>query len=472
MNYKGVLFFLGVYSFLISIFSLINILYSVYFEFYLDLNSYFFLFFISLFFGLSLCFVGSKNRKNISVYDQLILIVVSFFFLPALICIPFFLSSHNFGLVDSYFEAMSGFTSTGFSMIENISFINESLLIWRSSSQWIGGAFFLISIMSTLGIKKIRIKPLYLIEGSYESGNFYNSFFKNSSKIFFMYSLSTLIIFILYIFVDIRFYDAFNLALTVVSAGGFLPKEQLSSIINNDFQVFILSVTLILPILNIYLICNVLFRQFKFERHLEDFHLIFLIIFLVLLFFFLAPNESFANILLMIVSSLSTSGISFDRSNSDLSLFLIFLTIIGGSVASTSSGFKYLRIYIILKNSIQEILRLSKPMYVFNKTLFRSKYTISEDDIKISFLIFILFVLCIFVLASILTLDSVTFENAYKLSILTLTNTTASNMFDINGFEFYHLRNTSKIFLVFFMILGKLELIAFLMLIKKFILRE
>ena len=101
------------------------------------------------------------------------------------------------------------------------------------------------------------------------------------------------------------------------------------------------------------------------------------------LYFFLAPNESFANILLMIVSSLSTSGISFDRSNSDLSLFLIFLTIIGGSVASTSSGFKYLRIYIILKNSIQEILRLSKPMYVFNKTLFRSKYTISEDDISL-----------------------------------------------------------------------------------------
>ena len=236
MNYKGILFFLGIYSFFISLFSLINILYTIYFEFYLDLNSYLILFFISSALGIFLCIIGRKSKKNFSIYDQVLLIAIGFFYLPLLICIPFFLSSYNFSFINSYFEAMSGFSCTGFSMIQEVNFVNESLLLWRSNSQWIGGIFFLISIISTLGIKKIKIKPLYLIEGLYESGNFYNNFFKNSSKIFFIYVLLTLFIFILYILSDIRFFDAFNLSLTVVSAGGFLPKDQLSSIIHNNFH--------------------------------------------------------------------------------------------------------------------------------------------------------------------------------------------------------------------------------------------
>ena len=150
---------------------------------------------------------------------------------------------------------------------------------------------------------------------------------------------------------------------------------------------------------------------------------------------------------------------------------LILLTMVGGSVFSTSSGFKFLRIYVLFKSSLNEMYKLTKPINVFNRTLFKSDYKILDEDVKISFLIFIFFIFSIFVLSGLLTINNINFEHSFKLSILTLTNTVTSGMFGIYDLNFYELDNFPKISLMIFMILGKLELVAIFMLIKKFILR-
>ena len=85
------------------------------------------------------------------------------------------------------------------------------------------------------------------------------------------------------------------------------------------------------------------------------------------------PDEGFANVLFAMASSISTSGISTYSSDLDLSLFFILLAIIGGSLISTSSGFKYTRIYILLKISYQEIYRFVKPINVIDKNLYNSE---------------------------------------------------------------------------------------------------
>ena len=370
------------------------------------------------------------------------------------------------------FEAISGFTGTGFSIIENVNSIDEPLLIWRSSSQWVGGLFFLLSIISTLGIKKIKIKPLYLITEGYEGGNFYHNFFVNFGKIFSVYTSITLIIFILFILSGVRFFDAFNLSFTVASAGGFLQTDSLSDIIKTNFQAIILSITLLFSIFNIFLIFRLFSMKLKLKEHFEDFYLLIIIVlFVLLLHLFFAPNENLVNIFLMITSSISTSGISLQHSNLNLSLMLILLTMVGGSVFSTSSGFKFLRIYVLFKSSLNEMYKLTKPINVFSRTLFKSDYKILDEDVKISFLIFIFFIFSIFVLSGLLTINNINFEDSFKLSILTLTNTVTSGMFGIYDLNFYELNNFPKISLMIFMILGKLELVAIFMLIKKFILR-
>ena len=473
MNYKSILFFLGIYSLFVSFFSILNILYSIYFDFILDLNSYLITLVISLVVGSLFCYVGRQHSKNISLNAQIVLIVLSFIFIPLLISIPYFFSIYNIGLLNSYFESVSGFTTTGFSIIENIKDIDEPLLLWRSSSQWLGGLFFLIITIGTIGSKQIKIKPAYLISREASGINFYNNFNYNFIRISLIYFFSTIFIIFLYSLINVRLLDAFNLAFTTISSGGFLPTNNLSNIVSSNLQIFVLSITLLFPIFNFYLLFNILTKQFTFKNHQEDIHLGVMIVILTLLFyFFIIPNEEFGSVFLAITSSISTSGIATYSSNFDVSLFFILLTIVGGSLISTSSGFKYIRFYILLKISYQEIYRLVKPINIFNKNLFNTETKLDDDDSKIAFLVFISFIIAIFILSSILTLDSLNFESAFKLSILTLTNTVTSSLYGLDNLNFFDLNNFTKMSLIIFMILGRIEIIAMLYFIMRFIFRE
>ena len=251
------------------------------------------------------------------------------------------------------------------------------------------------------------------------------------------------------------------------------PDSVLGLILKNDLQIFIFSITLLIPIFNFFLFYDFFSRQFLLKNHLEDLHLALLIIVLTLFFyFFLIPEEGFSNVLFSITSSISTSGVSTYSSSLDLSLFFILLTIVGGSLISTSSGFKYTRIYILLKISYQEIYRLVKPINVIDKNLYNSEAKIGDQDLKIAFLVFLSFIISIFILSSILALDNLTFENSFKLSILTLTNTVSSALYGMDNLSFFDLNNFTKMSLILFMILGKIEIIAVIYLIKRFIFRE
>ena len=234
-----------------------------------------------------------------------------------------------------------------------------------------------------------------------------------------------------------------------------------------------MSLSLLIPIFNFYLLFKVFSGKFNIREHQEDLHLLIIIIVLTLFFYFLIlPTENIFDIILSIISSISTSGISTYSSDFDVSLFFILMTIIGGSLISNSSGFKYIRFYILLKNSYHEIYRLVKPINIFNRTLFNTGIKIQEDDFKISFLVFISFIIGIFVLSGILTLNDLNFESAFKLAILTLTNTTTSELYGMENLSFFDLNSFTKVVLMSFMILGKIEIIAGLFLLKKFIFRE
>ena len=473
MNYKSILFYLGIYSLLVSFFSIINIFYSIYFDFIIGLNAYLLTFFISTTIGFLFYFIGRNHRKHISLREQIIFILLVFILIPCLISIPYYLSIYDFSLINSYFESVSGLTATGFSIINNVNNIDEPLILWRSSSQWIGGLIFLLATIGTIGSRQIKIKPAYLISGGASGRNFYNNFNFNFFKIFLIYFFSTALVIFLFTLVNLRLFDSFNLAFTSMSSGGFIPDNNLSNILLNNLQVFFFSISLLFPIFNFFLLHDIITRQFSIRNHQEDVHLGSLIILLTLLvYFFITPNESFVNVFFAITSSISTSGISTFTPNLDLSLFFILLTIIGGSLISTSSGFKYVRIYILQKISYQEIYRLVKPMNVIDKNLFNSETKIDDEDIKIAFLVFLSFIISIFILSSILTLDYLTFEESFKLSILTLTNTTSSALYGIQNLSFFDLNYLTKMSLIFFMIIGKVEIIAVIYLIKIFIFRE
>ena len=119
-----------------------------------------------------------------------------------------------------------------------------------------------------------------------------------------------------------------------------------------------------------------------------------------------------------------------------------------------------------------EIIKLISPNSIINKTIFNSERKISDENVKISFLIFISFFLSLFILSSFLVVDNIGFEKSFKLSILTLTNTVNSEMFNMENINFKNLLTSSKLSLIFFMIVGKIELISFFLIFKKVIFKN
>ena len=156
-----------------------NIIYSYYFNLYLNLNSYFSSLIIPLILGISLLFIKTKNLK-LSIYNKIITIIIGYTIFPILISLPYYFSIYNISFVDSYFEAISGFTSTGFSIFNNIKNLDESLILWRSTSQWIGGLYFLFSIIILIDIFDDNLKKSITNFFSFNS----SEILKQSIKIF------------------------------------------------------------------------------------------------------------------------------------------------------------------------------------------------------------------------------------------------------------------------------------------------
>ena len=143
MNFKSISFYLGLFSYPISLLAFINILYASYFDFFLSIDTYFITLIVSLVFGFGLTYYGRNSDKNINFFEQLILVIGVYFSCSLLIAIPFYLSNYQVTFLNSIFEAVSGLTGTGFSIFKNIKYLDPTLILWRSSSQWIGGLFFL-----------------------------------------------------------------------------------------------------------------------------------------------------------------------------------------------------------------------------------------------------------------------------------------------------------------------------------------
>ena len=470
MNYKSIIYYLGLFCFPISALAFVNILYSAYFDYFLSIDSYFTTLLISLLAGIGFLFIGKNSKKRINFIEQLLLIIFVYLAVSFLISLPFYLSNYQVTFINSLFEAISGITGTGFSIFENIKYLDPTLILWRSSSQWIGGLYFIFFLILIFSNKQFNFKMNDLTFSCDGSINSENNIKDLLLKIFFIYCSLSFTIFLLLNFAEVRLFNSLNLSMSLISGGGFIPSDSLNKIINSNFQKIVFIISLFISMLNFFLLFNVFEKRIITREHKEDFYLIILSLILILLIYF--NNNEGLNLIISVLSSMSNSGLSLIDADNNLSLYFILITIIGGSLISNSSGIKFIRIYILLKTASFEIIKLISPNSVISKNLFNSEKKITDDNVKISFLIFISFFISLFFLSSILIIDDVNFENSFKLSILTITNTATSKMFGIENIDFANMLTTSKLSLIFFMIIGKIELISFFLIIKNFFLKN
>jgi len=469
MNYIK-LIYLSVFCGIISMLSFFNIVYSYYLNLYLNLNTYIYTFLVSI--ALMLLFYVSKNNdeKKTTIYEKILTILIGYLLLPILIAMPFYFSIYNLTFVNSYFEAISGFTSTGFTIFNNINHIDQSLILWRSASQWVGGLYFLFSIIVLIDIFDHSFKKSLTNFISFNKAET----LKQSLKIFLLYSIITLGIFIILNIFEIRMFNSLNLAMTVISSGGFLPSNNLSNILISNSQIIITSLLMLMSFFSIFLLYNLIFtKNHNMNFFNEDIHLLIYFLTLLFIFFiFLNFDNNFIELFLSLTSSVSNIGISLDNNSTNLSFIFLILVMIGGSFFSTSSGIRFLKIYSLFKYSINEILSYSKPKNIYiNKHLF-SKESFQLNEIYKYFLTVIIFIVSLLILCVLLTLSGIEFENSLKLSILTLMNTVNSSMYGLGDFSFYELHSFTKYYLIFFMIIGRLELLTLLIICKKFLFKN
>ena len=134
--------YLGSFCFILSLLSFFNIIYSYYFDILYNIEVYSYTLIISLMFS-SFFFIRKNEIKKISIYEKIIAVISGYIILPLIISIPYYFGLNYLSFINSYFEAVSGFTSTGFSIFDNVKYLDQSMLLWRSTSQWFGGLYFL-----------------------------------------------------------------------------------------------------------------------------------------------------------------------------------------------------------------------------------------------------------------------------------------------------------------------------------------
>ena len=467
MKIKPCLYFLGLSCFPISAMSLANIFYSFYFDYLISIQSYVAVLISSLLIGFILLLLGKKSYDSINIYEQIFLIFLIYFFISFLILIPIYYSGYNISFIDSYFESISGLTGTGFTIFDQVKNLDPPLLLWRSSSQWIGGFYFLIFLILIFSNKQINYKFVDFSFNLEKKINLSPNLKSVTTRIFFIYTFLTILIFTAFTISGIRLFDSLSLSMTIISSGGFLPTDSLNDIIRNNFQMVLLCFAFLLSILNFYFAYNLIIKRNNLKEHKEDLYLILTII-LFTIIFYLINDLDLLTVFTTVLSSVGTSGISIESVPDNFSLYFIILTLIGGSVLSTTSGIKFIRIYILTKAFLMELYRLVQPNIVLNNKIMLSQKKIDNENIKMSFLVFILFFLSLFILSSLLLIDILDFENSFKLSILTLTNTVSSNIYGIEKIQFSDLLISSKISLIIFMVIAKVELISIFLLIQKF----
>ncbi len=462
---KYLSFFFGI----ISILSFFNIIYSYYLNLYLNLDTYYYCFLISSL--ISILFYKIKfPQKKLTIFNKILTVFFGYIAIPIVLSIPFYFSIYNFTFLNSYFESISGFTSTGFTIFENIKHIDQSLILWRSSTQWIGGLYFLFSIIFLIDIYDESFKKSLTNFISFDS----SEIFKQAIKILLLYIFLTLIIFIILNFISIRTFDSLNLSFSLISSGGFLPVNDLSFILREKYQIVITSILMLSSFFSIFFSYNLIFIKNKnINFFYEDFHLIIYYIFVVTVFFlFFSFNGNFSSNFLALTSSMSNIGFSLNSTQSNLNFLFLILVIIGGSFFSTSSGLRFIKLYSLFKYSLNQILSFSRPKNIFMNKLIFTKINFNFEEINKYFLTIIIFILSLFILTSLLSLSQINFENSFKLAILTLMNTVNSSSYGLSEFDFNNLHFITKYCLIFFMIVGRIELLTILLILKKFLFKN
>ena len=419
--------------------------------------------------GLSAWFFTSNWPKDMGKKEgylivSLVWVVFSFFG-----ALPFVISGHVPSYTDAFFETMSGFTTTGASILNDIEALPKGLLFWRSIIQWIGGMGMIVMSLAILPMLGIAGMELFVAEVPGPTADKLHPRVKETAKrLWGIYVLFTGAETILLFIGGMDFFDAVNHAFTTMATGGYSTKQASIAYYSSPYIQYVIVLFMIIAGVNFSLSYFALKRKFYKVTGNEEFryYLGFIAVFTIAITTIIISEgkynsfeKAFRDALFQVVSLITTTGyvtadyLSWGSLAAILSFAIMFF---GGSAGSTGGGIKIVRIVLLFKNSYQEFKRLLHPNAIIPVRL---NHKAVDPKIITNVLAFIVFYILIFVAGSIVMASmGLDIDSSMGAVIASLGNI-GPGIGSVGPMDnFAHIPDAGKWFLSFLMLLGRLEL--------------
>jgi|TARA_B110000211_G_scaffold204647_1_gene238284 trk system potassium uptake protein TrkH len=389
--------------------------------------------------------------------------------------IPFILSNLDFSFSDSFFESMSGITTTGSSVITDLDKVPKSILLWRAIMQWLGGVGIIVMAITVLPLLKVGGMQLFRIESSDKPEKILPRTTQVALIIISTYLILTLFCALFYKIFGMNFFDSIAHAMTTIATGGFSTHNGSIGYFKKPSIEVVATIFIILG--SIPFISYLKFIKGNKKIFLEDVQIkgfVYLFLFSTfVMFLYLLFNDN-SNLLIEkiriasfnVVSILSGTGYvtnDFSLWGKFPLIFFLFLMFVGGCAGSTACGIKIFRFQLLFLFINNQIKKLIYPNSIFILKYNKKKIT---DDYMNSVIIFVFAYLFIFMLiAMLLSLSGLDFLSAISGAATSISNVGPGlgEVIGPNG-NFKSIPEISKWILSFGMLLGRLELFAVLIL--------
>jgi len=418
---------------------------------------------------------GHKGEKTTS-RDGVYIVCISWLVVSLFGAMPYLLSKSVSNFTDGFFEALSGFTTTGATILPRIESIPKDILLWRSMTQWIGGMAIIVFSIAILPYLSMSGMQLFVSEmNGITYDKLHPRMIHTVWRIWAIYLFFTLLETVLLYFGDMDLYDAVCHSMTTISSGGFSTRTQSLGAFSNYSQV-VVSVFMVLSGCNFsLLLLSLSWRSFTILRNQEFrsflFHIVFVSIGIGLVLLFVVHNSlgaSFREAFFSVISVLTTTGFfvtDYTLWPSFLWVVLFLLMFIGGCSGSSSGGVKMFRHIIFVQNSVLELKRIIHPNAVLPVKV-NGKAISTGAVYKNTTFIFVYFL--VFIIGGILLLFTGSdFNSAIGASVAALGNVGTGIGSVGPGGSYVGFTLFDKWLLMLLMLLGRVELFSLITLLSR-----
>jgi len=471
-NYKTVFFTLGILQIILGISMIFPIIIQIIFG---ELNSSFIsASLITIIFGTLFLLSNLDQDKKLNLQHAFLLTALSWISVAIFGSLPFIFSDLNLSITDSFFESMSGITTTGSTIITDLNSTPKAILLWRAILQWLGGIGIIVMAITLMPLMNVGGMQLLKISSTDGSEKILPKTKEISIRLIIIYIALTFLCALFYKIFGMKFFDSLTHSMTTIATGGFSNYNDSIGHFNNfkiemTSMIFIIlgSIPFIAYIKYLSGTKNIFITDTQIKSFIKIIFFSILILFLYLVIF----NKSFSEISLRsisfnVISILTGTGYvtqNFDSWGNFPLIYFLMLMFIGGCAGSTTCGIKIFRVqilYLFIKNQLKKI--------IYPRGIFIIKYDNNNVNEKFmaSIISFIyLYIVIFFVIAALLSLSGLDFTTSISGAATSISNVGPGlgELIGPNG-NFSQLPNFSKWVLSFGMILGRLELFAILVL--------